>query len=1109
MQGGGPTDPWVAAMISPEISKAEETVTCHIGGKGMKRSCIAWAVLAVAAAAAGGCADHAVVRRGSPEAAAEVQRFMAMLKSSDGAERAWAAWQLGELGSAAAPAVPALLAMHDQLGVPYGKSPGPGDANVGDCLPGWSFFPWHITAGFDYDEFEMHWPEAEISFDRPWEPKGPRDAAILALRHIGPAAEHDLVAALADKAETKRILAAAALNPRTMPGATAALVRALSDESFEVQSAAERSLLDTPDPRAALSYLLGAPSREHSSLASPEVVDALAALLNKEEEGTVEAAAHALREIGTDRARDALLRALERMNAAPMGPDGRPLPDDKFHRRPVIEALGAFPTPEVTRALISYLDHTDHCWSLIYALAEMGPLAVEPLREALKQPKTRSQAADVLGVLDKAGTAVLIEAAQSEDREVRFESLLALYCNPDSVPVVVRLLDDPDPEIREIAGKWLAALHAPEAVEPLVKTLLSPLPERRREAAKMLCNLEVPRTVDTLIAFLKDSDGEVAVAAGYALVTIGDTRATEPLVGYFERVVAELDAVNGQPPDTAFRDRTDIFWPSYEKLFVGPDAKRVAPRLAQLLADQYTPHRPELAWMLGRIGDPRPAPVLLKIMQDAAEPDDVRVSAASSLARLDSVGAIKPIASFLRQRMGEIDWDHPARYPWGFRPEDPTWKAIDDAYKADNGRRSLCFKLAAVLAETHLEAAAQVLESLLDNENATVRYIGALNLAERKNPRGRGILLRCVRGEENPPLPIIWSLREDEVRALASYGDDESIHALLDMLDDQGKESGAENVLKQMGYRAIPWLLEAQQHPNSEIRCKTAEILGLLQDEITPENEQWAFMPPSFFSTETGHPLMKDPRAAEALRRCLENPDSYVRANAAVNLGDRRDRLAVDQLIAALDDAHWPVRWKAAEALGKIGDKRAVMPLCRALTDEADLVRLAAAEALGPFHDRRATAALTAALADSREEVRLVAAWALVAIGDGSAAPAVDLAAAKETRLDQRRLMQAAADILHQGDTFKALIAALDNTLFEVYEHAAVALGMRGDKRAVGPLVRALGLRYRTVVDGGYYPTPTSEALQRLTGANLTPGPEFWYRWWAENQSRYPSPAGI
>ncbi len=71
------------------------------------------------------------------------------------------------------------------------------------------------------------------------------------------------------------------------------------------------------------------------------------------------------------------------------------------------------------------------------------------------------------------------------------------------------------------------------------------------------------------------------------------------------------------------------------------------------------------------------------------------------------------------------------------------------------------------------------------------------------------------------------------------------------------------------------------------------------------------------------------------LRRAKEK-DAEVRANAALKLGESRDKAAVAALINALGDEFATVRINAIEALGKIGDNKAIAYLSKLVQDDQD-----------------------------------------------------------------------------------------------------------------------------------------------------------------------------
>lgn len=140
---------------------------------------------------------------------------------------------------------------------------------------------------------------------------------------------------------------------------------------------------------------------------------------------------------------------------------------------------------------------------------------------------------------------------------------------------------------------------------------------------------------------------------------------------------------------------------------------------------------------------------------------------------------------------------------------------------------------------------------------------------------------------------------------------------------------------------------------------------------------------------------------------------------AVLALGNIVDARAVDPLIKAHGDEDSDVREKAAEALGKIGSC-AVEPLIRVLGDRDAAVRLHAAWALNELHWYPTN--------ESEKGYYLIAKkeWdKAVLLGN----PVVEL-----------------------------LIRALVDSDVYVRKDAAEALEKIGDVRAVGPLIRRLGI---------------------------------------------------
>jgi len=206
-------------------------------------------------------------------------------------------------------------------------------------------------------------------------------------------------------------------------------------------------------------------------------------------------------------------------------------------------------------------------------------------------------------------------------------------------------------------------------------------------------------------------------------------------------------------------------------------------------------------------------------------------------------------------------------------------------------------------------------------------------------------------------------------------------------------------------------------------------------------------------------------RSTEALIAELKDPDPDVSADAAEELGKRKERRAVQPLIEMLRSEG---RTPAAKALGKIGDPAAVDALLDALKDDFSVLRKESAEALGLIGDPRAVNGLIPLLRDEEEDVRYQAAWALGELKDPTAVP--------------------------------HLIEALEDSNEQVRYDAAEALGKIQDPRSVEPLIQKLN-----DIDADVQ-RKAEMVLMKMTGNDFGQDAERWSRWWAENKSQYEDP---
>jgi len=205
---------------------------------------------------------------------------------------------------------------------------------------------------------------------------------------------------------------------------------------------------------------------------------------------------------------------------------------------------------------------------------------------------------------------------------------------------------------------------------------------------------------------------------------------------------------------------------------------------------------------------------------------------------------------------------------------------------------------------------------------------------------------------------------------------------------------------------------------------------------------------------------LKDRRAVDPLLDVLkedkDEKDWPVRSAACGALGKLRDAKAVPDLLAALQsDASWVVREHAALALGKLKAAGVVEALVAALKQADPEIRAAVAEALGRQGGDRARGTLAELLSRDVPAVRVAAARALAATKDAGAADLL-LAALNDENHHVRAAAAAGLGKLKHADALPRLAALLDDEDLSVRKAAVGALQALGGPQAVEALAKRL-----------------------------------------------------
>lgn len=235
------------------------------------------------------------------------------------------------------------------------------------------------------------------------------------------------------------------------------------------------------------------------------------------------------------------------------------------------------------------------------ALSLAGPSAVAPLLaevDADRPRHRRVQALKVLGrIADSRALAVLAEALQSNDAFIKHQakSTLGGYCGRGRPLLLARRGPKGQPEPDDTSAPAEPAPGVAMAVDALLPLLKSDRPEVRIDALELLGRMNDPRIAAKVIWALHEAPtDEVKRSAASALGRLGDHRA----VPYLLR---EL-----QSPHPAVRVSAEVA--------LGQLVEPADRQALRDLAGRDGPARKHAVALLGKLGDDKPDPEILKAL---------------------------------------------------------------------------------------------------------------------------------------------------------------------------------------------------------------------------------------------------------------------------------------------------------------------------------------------------------------------------------------------------------------------------------------------------------------------------------------------------------------
>jgi len=307
------------------------------------------------------------------------------------------------------------------------------------------------------------------------------------------------------------------------------------------------------------------------------------------------------------------------------------------------------------------------------------------------------------------------------------------------------------------------------------------------------------------------------------------------------------------------------------------------------------------------------------------------------------------------------------------------------------------------------------------------------------------------------------SARMQTVNLLKQEGE-AVVQSLMEVIyrGDEQKRLNVSEVIWEVGQLMIPPLLEALDHPDTEVRRFGAWNLGHL-----------------------ARFLEKPP--VETCIRLLADENVPTRWSATWALGRFKDVRAVEPIIRNLTHPDFNLRGVSAESLGLLQDRRALEPLLSALNDESNHVRYWAATALGQLGDSQVTEVLFEKMFADDRNIRIAAATALQQLENIPFSPHLRLI----LESDDQQVQYLGVSLLGKCQDKRAvdwLLELIHSSVQYVQAGALSALGNPRNLRAVQPIIQLIEAAHLQspdpnaflIVHSGFY------ALGRIGGAQAT-----------------------
>ena len=678
-------------------------------------------------------------------------------------------------------------------------------------------------------------------------------------------------------------------------------------------------------------------------------------------------------------------------------------------------------------------------------LLMMEEEAVAPLIDELHTTDVQTKLF-VLSILNEFNdpriNSAAIELLADDSAEVRVKSVELLQ-HEDAIEAtrpLIRLLDDPDYEVRAAAIRALGVIGDETAIDPLTDRIAGP---QGAEALTSLGNTGNLSVMPTLVKAMREGGDDERAAAAEALGKLLDGRTSHSTATLIKTLADEHAEVRSKAIQSL-------------RLIGDP---RFAEAVAALATDEVAKVRLAVAQSLSSFDDAVAAPVLRRLAEDV-DPDvrdaainglgnledhdsvellirladkdpveEVREAAIHGLGNIGTHGATEALIRMIAEKQAKAAASPPPASP-------PLFAESDD---------SLSYAIRDIDNPQAIDALAKV----LDNKSAVVRAAAMQALGKMDDPRALAPLLNVLAKDDREDI-------HSAIRALGELGDRRAVDPLIkqlirpaytsdvaDALGEIGDERAVQPLIKQLRIApatnahtivaaigsigdpaAIDDLSNIAGQGNNKLSRTAIDALGRIGDPRVapmlidllrkPEPAKTTENPPyssSFLVYQRYQNIedsyygviiqalgrLGDPQAAPLIIDKLNSGDLKLRRVSMEALGHLGSADAVPVLTRMLDDFNPNIRVNAVKALGQIGDPSGVDALIAKLDDRSSEVRFWTAEALAHIGDRRATEAVERAMEDRSGNNRAVFAYAATMLGSTAAHDALRVALRQET----------------------------------------------------------------------------------------------------------------